>query len=153
MTKLLCGIIFTTVVIKIPHLIQQGVLSVFGEFVKAKRLALNLSLREFCKRIDEDPSNWSKIERGLFLPPKSEVVLTNLAKALKIEKGSEDWEKLNDLSNVTAGTIPDYIMQDRDIVEALPAFFRTVGNTKPNKEQLQKLITFLKDFNNEDFHQ
>jgi hypothetical protein len=39
----------------------------FGEFVRQKRLAVNLELREFCDQAQFDPSNWSKVERGKLL--------------------------------------------------------------------------------------
>ena len=37
----------------------------FGEHIKARRLEMGLSLRAFCLKNNEDPSNWSKLERGL----------------------------------------------------------------------------------------
>jgi transcriptional regulator with XRE-family HTH domain len=47
----------------------------FGEIIKNKRLDHEMTLREFCRQLDEDPSNWSKIERGLNPPPKDEKKL------------------------------------------------------------------------------
>ena len=44
----------------------------FGKFIKERRIEKGLTLREFCKLIEVDASNWSKIERGLLSPPKSE---------------------------------------------------------------------------------
>lgn len=117
----------------------------FGEFIKSKRLALDLSLREFCKKIDEDPSNWSKIERNLFSPPQNAEKLERIGKTLKIPKGSEEWEKMHDLSNISSGNIPDYIMKNEEVLQSLPAFFRTVGNIKPTREEIQKLIDKLKE--------
>ena len=34
----------------------------FGEFIKEKRIEKGISLREFCKRIEIDASNWSKVD-------------------------------------------------------------------------------------------
>ena len=121
----------------------KGVM-MFGEFIKTKRLALDMSLREFCKKIDEDPSNWSKVERGVLSPPKTGEKLEKIAKVLKIPKESGDWEKMHDLSNISSGNIPDYIMKNEEVLQSLPAFFRTVGNVKPAKEEIQKLIDKLK---------
>jgi ribosome-binding protein aMBF1 (putative translation factor) len=42
----------------------------FGEFIKERRVAKGISLREFCKRMETDASNWSKVERGLLAPPR-----------------------------------------------------------------------------------
>ena len=41
----------------------------FGEFTTQRRIDKGLGLREFCKQIEMDASNWSKIEsRGTFTP-------------------------------------------------------------------------------------
>ena len=37
----------------------------FEEFIKNRRIAKGLGLREFCKQIEMDASNWSKVERGV----------------------------------------------------------------------------------------
>ncbi len=42
----------------------------FGEFFKAKRQALGLTLREFCLKHKLDPGNISRLERGLLAPPQ-----------------------------------------------------------------------------------
>ncbi len=116
----------------------------FGEYIKQKRLDLDLSLRKFCKLLDEDPSNWSKVERKVIAPPLNEEKLKKIAEILKIKIGSQEWKKLNDYAHVDAGVIPDYIMSDAEAVQSLPAFFRTVGNVKPTKEELEELIKSLK---------
>ncbi len=116
----------------------------FGEFIKEKRLALDLSLRKFCKLLDEDPSNWSKVERALLLPPQDEKKLKKIAGILQITIDSDDWKKLKDYSNVDSAKIPDYIMNEKEVMELLPAFFRTVGSVKPTKEEIDELIKNLK---------
>ena len=116
----------------------------FGEFIKKKRLELDMSLRSFCKAIEEDPSNWSKVERGVLQPPQNEAKLKKIAKVLKIKLKTPGWAQLKDLAAVDAGTIPDYIMKEKEVLNMLPAFFRTVGNEKPTKDELDKLIENLK---------
>lgn len=116
----------------------------FGEFIKEKRLKLDLSLREFCRRIDEDPSNWSKVERKVLPPPQDKSKLKKIAKALDIKTESEDWNNLTDYANVDAGIIPEYIKMNKEVLKSLPAFFRTVSNVKPTKEEILKLIEKLK---------
>lgn len=116
----------------------------FGEFIKDKRLAMDLSLRKFCKLLNEDPSNWSKVERGLLSPPQEEKKLKNIAQILHIKIDSDEWKKLKDYANVDSAKIPDYIMEDKDVMELLPAFFRTVGSVKPTKEEIDELIKNLK---------
>jgi len=117
---------------------------VFGALVKQKRLEQDVSLREFCRRIDEDPSNWSKVERGVANPPKSKEKLELIADVLGMATGSDDKAKLFDFAAIDSGVIPEYIKGDSKVIEWLPAFFRTVENVKPTKEELYELLQKLK---------
>lgn len=119
----------------------------FGFFVKEKRLKGGLTLREFCRQLGEDASNWSKIEREKLSPPQSEEKLEKIASILNIKKDSEDWNKLFDYAATENGRIPNYIMSEKELVNSLPIFFRTVGSTKPTPEELQDLINNLKKEN------
>ncbi|MBM4168635.1 MAG: hypothetical protein FJ215_05710 [Ignavibacteria bacterium] len=116
----------------------------FGEFVKDKRLGVDLSLREFCKLAELDPSNWSKVERGLLPAPSNRDVLEGIAKLIKLKKGSADWSAFFDLAYISQQRIPDDVYDDEDVVAALPVFFRTVRGEKPSEEELDKLIALLK---------
>ncbi|MBD3337585.1 MAG: helix-turn-helix domain-containing protein [Candidatus Lokiarchaeota archaeon] len=115
----------------------------FGEFVKQKRLHNRITLREFCRLSGIDPSNWSKIERGILPPPKSKTVLEAIAGILKIKKESEDWYTLMDLAAITH--IPKELLNDDSIVEKLPVFFRTLRGQKPTEEELENLIKLIKE--------
>ena len=117
----------------------------FGEFVRGRRLRQNLTLREFCRRINEDPSNWSKVERGILMPPQSKVKLREIAKTLNMKKGENEYNNLFDRATIAAGKIPEYILSDKAVVNALPAFLRTIGSVKPTKEEIEKLIEKLKE--------
>jgi transcriptional regulator with XRE-family HTH domain len=116
----------------------------FGEFVRTKRLEAELGLREFCKRAETDPSNWSKVERGILAAPDNRDFLENVAKLLKLKKGNPDWFKFFDLAAISQQKIPDDVYEDKDVVSALPVFFRTVRGEKPSEEELDKLIDLLK---------
>ena len=124
---------------------KKGRLIMFGQFVKDKRLAMDMTLREFCRRTGEDASNWSKIERGKMPPYRDRVKLDRIATVLGIEKDSDDWNKLVDYADVDSGAIPDYIRSDKEVLDALPLFFRTVGSEKPTEEELRKLIRHLRE--------
>jgi len=50
-----------------------------------------------------DPAFISKLERGVIPPPKSEIVLKRLAKALKIEPRQPEWQDLFDLAAIEGG--------------------------------------------------
>lgn len=116
----------------------------FGSFVKEKRLEAELSLREFCRRTGEDASNWSKIEREIMPPPKDRDRLERIAAALNITIESGEWNNLVDYADIDSGTIPEYIRSDREVLDALPLFFRTVGSEKPTTEELKELILHLR---------
>lgn len=116
----------------------------FGEFIKKRRMDKGLGLREFCKQIEIDASNWSKVERGVLSPPQDEEKLRNIAQALGIEIKSEEWKEMNDLANIDAGIIPADILSDRQVLDALPMFFRTIRSEKPTPEELDKLINIIR---------
>jgi transcriptional regulator with XRE-family HTH domain len=111
----------------------------FGEFVKNKRIEKGFGLRTFAFEIGEDPSNWSKVERGQLNPPK------NLEKLLKISTLLEADEKmLEDMAYIDVGEIPKDMKSDKELLEILPAFFSTIREKKPNKEELEILMEVLK---------
>lgn len=57
----------------------------FHKFIQDKRVEKEITLREFCREMEIDPSNWSKVERGLAEPPKNTHVLTRIAEVLKLD--------------------------------------------------------------------
>jgi transcriptional regulator with XRE-family HTH domain len=116
----------------------------FGEFVRMRRLDADLGLREFCTRAETDPSNWSKIERGILPAPANREFLESVAKLLKLKKGEKDWYTFFDLASLSQQKIPDDVYEDKNVISALPVFFRTVRGDKPTEEELDKLITLLK---------
>jgi transcriptional regulator with XRE-family HTH domain len=116
----------------------------FGTFVREKRIAAELSLREFCKTAAIDPSNWSKVERDMMPVPGSRDFLASIAKLLKLKKGTPDWYSFFDLAAISQQKIPDDVYNDEEVVSALPVFFRTVRGEKPSEEELNRLIELLR---------
>jgi transcriptional regulator with XRE-family HTH domain len=116
----------------------------FGEFIKERRIAKSISLREFCKRMEMDASNWSKVERGLLAPPQDEEKLRKIARVLDIKVGSSLWKEMKDKANIDAGIIPDDILSDEKVLNSLPVFFRTIRSEKPTPEDLDKLINMIR---------
>jgi len=121
-------------------------MSRFGEFFKSKRISLGYTLREFCLKYGLDPGNLSKIERGQLPPPQHEKLM-EYAKYLRIKKGSDEWYKFSDLAHSEAGTIPDDILSDAEVVEKLPVLFRTLRGEKIPNKKLDKLVRKLKGYN------
>ena len=112
----------------------------FGEFIKSMRIKKDIGLREFCRRLSIDASNWSKVERGVLAPPQDKDKLNQIAEVLNIEKGSELHNELIDKASIDAGIIPKDILSDQETLNSLPMFFRTVRSEKPTPEELEKLI-------------
>ena len=87
--------------------------SIFGEFFKARRQALGLTLREFCLQHKLDPGNISRLERGLLPPPRDGNRLAEYAKCLGLKKGNGAWHAFFDLAAVSKGRIPAEMMTAR----------------------------------------
>jgi transcriptional regulator with XRE-family HTH domain len=115
----------------------------FGEFIKNLRIEKRITLREFCRLTNIDPSNWSKIERGILPPPKSKEVLNEISRILKIKKASDEWHTIFDLA--TIAHIPTELLPDQSVVEKLPIFFRTNRGQKPTRKELEELIKIIRD--------
>ena len=112
----------------------------FGDFIKSLRIERDVGLREFCRRLSIDASNWSKIERGVMPPPQDEEKLDKIAEVLDIEKNSDLYIELKDKASIDAGIIPKDLLSDKETLNSLPMFFRTVRSEKPTAEELEKLI-------------
>jgi transcriptional regulator with XRE-family HTH domain len=119
----------------------------FGTFIKELRARQRLGLREFCLEHGHDPSNWSKIEREVLLPPRDEEILRTWAKQLGLKPNTDDWLKFFDYAAVDAGRIPDYVMKDEELLGKLPVFFRTLSGQKPSREDLEKLLEIIRSAN------
>lgn len=111
-----------------------------GELIKQKRIERGMTLRRFCSEAKLDPSNWSKIERGLLEGPKSDKILREIANVLNLKE--EEFQEMKDLAVIES--IPDDIKPEQNILDALPVFFRTARELKPTEEELKKLIELLK---------
>ena len=116
----------------------------FGQTLKELRIKKTLTLRRACKIAGCDPSNWSKIERGKMSPPSNEKTLRNWAKILGIPNKKEVREFI-DKANLAQGIIPQDILSQDNIVDFLPAFFRTLRNKKPTKKEVDQLMKLIKN--------
>ena len=116
----------------------------FGEFFKEKRIALGLTLRQFCEQHHIDAGNMSKIERGILPPPKSDELLKKYAALLNLKEGTDDWYLFFDSAAADSGRLPKELME-KDILARMPVFFRTIRGKKLSKDKLDKLIKLIKE--------
>ncbi len=117
----------------------------FGENLKKARIAQNLSLREICKKTDYDPSNWSKVERGIIAPPFEAKILSKWARALGLKQSSKKHQEFIDEAQIAQGIIPQDILAGKNAVNYLPAVFRTLRNEKPTKQEIDQLIALIRN--------
>lgn len=117
----------------------MGATSAFGDMFKKRRLALGLTLREFCRMTGLDPGNVSKLERGKLSPPTDPDRLTEYADWLKIPVDGEERREFFDLAAACAGRIPEDILSDEELVKKLPLVFRTCRGGKLTDKQLDAL--------------
>jgi transcriptional regulator with XRE-family HTH domain len=116
----------------------------FGALLKSLRIDKNFSLREVCRLVGYDPSNWSKIERGIISPPSDIMVLAKWLKILGINKDNSKYNEFIDNANIAQGIIPEDILSQENSAEYLPAVFRTLRNEKPDKKDIDKLIKLIR---------
>lgn len=115
----------------------------FGEFFKGLRLKQGLTLRAFCQKHGLDPSNMSKVERGLLPPPQGEK-LHEYARLLGLREGTNEWYEFCDLGAAEAGKIPPDL-QEPELAGKLPVFFRTLRESakdggRDSRDLLRELI-------------
>ena len=116
----------------------------FGELIKQLRIKRKISLREFCRQLSIDASNWSKVERGILAPPQDEQKIKEIAKILEVDIDSEKYQELMDKAAIGAGIIPKDILSDAETLNALPMFFRTIRSEKPTRREIEILIEKIK---------
>jgi transcriptional regulator with XRE-family HTH domain len=114
--------------------------TLFGEYFKAKRIELGLTLRDFCKKYGLDPGNVSKLERGLLPPPTSRKRLESYASFLALKNGSDDWIEFFDRAAACRGELPKDLLEDAEVIKNLPIIFRTIRGKKVSAKLLDELI-------------
>lgn len=95
----------------------------FGEYIYEKRKAAGFGLRSYCREIGYDPSNWSKMERGILSPPKDVDLWAKWALPLGVEPDSGEWSDLIRMVDIARGEIPRDILGRDDIMSRLPDVF------------------------------
>ncbi len=117
----------------------------FGDLVKDMRIAQRKTLRQFCLDHGHDPSNWSKLERGINAPPKDVKTLERWAGQLGLKPASRQWQEFMDLADVARGEIPKDVLEDEQLLKKLPAFFRSIRGAELTEEQLDEFIRTVKE--------
>lgn len=114
--------------------------SAFGALLKRLRIARGLTLREFCKQHGFDPGNYSRVERGVFDPPRAREKLEKYARALGLRPGDDDWLEFFDTAAASRGEIPRDLLSDDEVVDKLPILFRTLRGKPISPDRLDELV-------------
>ena len=115
----------------------------FASFLQSLRRQQQLPLRRFCEQFGLDPGTYSKMERGLRPPPKSRQAQDKLAHQLGLEEGSEARRAFLDAVAISAGQVPQDILDDEAMAAKLPVLFRTIRGEKLAGEQLDGVVELM----------
>ena len=118
-----------------PHTMQN---TKFGDMIKDRRIAAGMTLRSFCRETAIDPSNWSKIERGVIAPPDDPELIGRIVGLLGLS-GAEETE-LGDLAAIARGQIPADL-KDEELLAKMPAFFRAIRGQTYTRDDFEKLMS------------
>lgn len=117
----------------------------FGQLVKDLRIVQKKTLRQFCQENGLDPSNWSKIERNINMPPRNEVTLAKWAKMLGLKSDTEAWKDFIYQAEISRGNIPREVMSDEKLLMQLPVFLRTIRGAELTEKQLEDFIAKVRE--------
>jgi transcriptional regulator with XRE-family HTH domain len=120
----------------------------FSTIVKDLRIAERLTLREFCQRLGLDPSNWSKVERGINPPPSDVNALETLAQFFRLT--GERKQAFFDEAAISRNELPKDLAEDVLFTQALPAFFRAYRDHKLTDDQLLNLAEDIRELHQPD---
>src|SRR2546421_2473481 len=116
----------------------------FGAFVKSRRTERRITLRAFSEALGYDPANYSRMERGLLMPPTNPERLTAFARELEIPRDSDEYREMVRLASLSRGEIPPAVLSDQAVLAKLPVLFRTLEGDKVDEEVLDELFETMK---------
>lgn len=110
----------------------------FGALLKDIRIAKGLTLRQCCELLGVDPSNWSKLERGITPAPKDPAILEAWADSLELAGGAR--QQFLDTAALSRRELPADIASDEKVMAALPAFFRAARGSELDDAALKQFV-------------
>lgn len=112
----------------------------WGEFIRLKRLAAGLGLRQFASQIGIQPSNYNHMEKGRMSPPQDKEKLDQIAEALGIPQGTSDYCNLMDLAVVGKDKLPADVAAFAKSNALVPVLLRTISDKKLSNEEFRSLM-------------
>lgn len=119
---------------------QATVPNFFGSYLKRLRTERSVSLRRFAAASRWEPSNYSRLERGLLRPPQSLEKLRVFRESLHLSEEDQEWRELVRLASLSRGELPAGVFTDPALLPLLPAFFRWVEEDKAALGELMQAV-------------
>jgi transcriptional regulator with XRE-family HTH domain len=120
----------------------------FNDTVKKLRLERRLTLRDFCEQAGVDPSNWSKVERGINPPPGDVTTLERLAAFFRLT-GQAKLDFMDEAA-LQRNEIPADLAENALLQKALPAFFRAARGHELTDTELRGLADDIRKLHSRD---
>ncbi|MCB9872543.1 MAG: helix-turn-helix transcriptional regulator [Planctomycetaceae bacterium] len=110
----------------------------FGECLRRLRIRAGFGLREFAGLVGIATSNLSAIEHGRRCPPADSARLRDIANALGLVEGDDDWNLFFDSAS-RPGDVPADVRKtvQRKLV---PVLLRTIENKQLSDSDIERLI-------------
>ena len=116
----------------------------FGTRLRDLRESADIGLREFCLSIDMDPSNYSRLERGIIPAPEDHTKLEPIRRALGLSAEGETWKDILRLADLSRGMIPRRVMTNEEVMAKMPAFMRRLDGQEMSESQIEELVAMIR---------
>lgn len=123
-------------------------MKIFSDRIKELRIRKRQTLRDFCEQVGLDPSNWSKVERGINPPPGDISTLERLADFFGLQR--EEKLEFMDMAALQRKEIPPDVADSEILQRALPAFFRAARGHGLTEEELNSLTEDIRKLHTPD---
>lgn len=116
----------------------------FAEFLKQLRSDLGMTLREFGTSKGYDSAYISRLENGILKAPSEPEKLSALATAYELKPETKEWVHFHDLAAVNRNEIPEDLKDNPQVLNFLPAFYRTIRNDRIDSKEMEHLLSLVK---------
>ena len=114
---------------------------VFGDEFIELRTSAGFSLRKFCKKMNLDPGNWSRVERGVSKPPLEKEFYNRIENIFNISSSKK--EEL--ISMAKAIRIIPKELQETELMEHMPVMLRKIDGQPLKNDEIEGLVNWITD--------
>lgn len=119
-------------------------MSAFGAYLRKLRLERGFGLRRFAETINMHASNLSNVEHGRIAPPQNAETLERIARALDVERGSEEWRRLHELAVEGRDALPPDVERFAAETPGIPLLLRTIEDRRLSRNELEALAEHIR---------